>query len=281
MAIHVFPLELRESRKSWPYVAFSVSGTAGMGDITENGNYAFSEDIFFPIPQSLAFGSSANYSTIDLGVLATAQMGAGAGGLLGGAAGALEDMGAEGALGGAIVGGSIGAMAGGIMSSSAGNNAYAAASLSARMAKQDDVANRIDFSKKKVLAPNTNVKFDSMSIRSFSFNFKMVGRSKSDTTVIDRIAKIFQKYIYPEGDDVILKYPPTWQIKFYDGDGLENLYIPGIYDCYLTSFSSTFNSSTNIFHEDGSPIETDISLSFQETKQLNRQEIMKLNPKAR
>ena len=73
-----------------------------------------------------------------------------------------------------------------------------------------------------------------------------------------------------------MKYPPVWTIKSFNGSE-RNMYIPGIYGCYLTGLNSTYNSGTNIFHADGSPIEIDIGLTFQETKVLTRAEIEKLN----
>ena len=75
MAIHVFPLELRESRKSWPYVAFSVSGTTSTMK-PQSKNFSFSEDVFFPIPQGLTFTDGMNYSSVNLGLLGEAGVSA-------------------------------------------------------------------------------------------------------------------------------------------------------------------------------------------------------------
>jgi hypothetical protein len=103
-----------------------------------------------------------------------------------------------------------------------------------------------------------------------------VSRTAQETKVIKTVRELFQTYMYPEGDDLVFKYPPTWNIRFYDGFGNRNSYLPGIYDCYLTSFTTTVNASTNIFHEDGSPVEIDFQLGFQETKALSRKHIVNL-----
>jgi hypothetical protein len=255
MAIYVFPLELRDSQKDWPFIAFTVTGSEP-------------NQIFFPIPQGLTFSDSMIYSSMDLGILGDI-----------GAKAAAEALGPKNEKRGMV------RKAGGVMSTTASAtmdkigkmNAAAAASIAAAGLRQDNAAGIINYATKQVLAPNTRTAFNNASVRSFQFQFKMVSRSQKDTDAVRSIVQTFQKYMYPEGDDVIMKYPPTWNIKFHDGTGSLNPYIPGIYDCYLTSFTSTFNASTNIFHEDGSPIETDVTIAFQETKALTRQEIVALS----
>ena len=83
--------------------------------------------------------------------------------------------------------------------------------------------------------------------------------------------------MYPEGNELILKYPPTFTIKFFNGSGKENKFIPAIFESYLTGMSAVYNGSTNIFHSDGSPLESDVQLTFQEIKALTREEIVALS----
>ena len=139
------------------------------------------------------------------------------------------------------------------------------------------MANVIDYASKQIIAPNTRTSFEGTSIRSFQFNFKLVARTQDESRRIKEITRIFQEYMYPEGNKIIMKYPPVWQIGFYNPDGSHNSNIPGIYDCFLTHYTPTYNASTNIFYEDGAPVEVDISLGFQETKALTRDEIRGLN----
>ena len=49
--------------------------------------------------------------------------------------------------------------------------------------------------------------------------------------------------------------------------------MPQILDCHLTGLSVTYNSTANSFHKDGAPVETDVSLTFQETKTIVRQDL--------
>ena len=93
-------------------------------------------------------------------------------------------------------------------------------------------------------------------------------------------------------NELILTYPPIWNIHFYDGartelsdsapasprlTAAENTKLPGIHDCYLIAMNAVYNSSSNMFHEDGHPIETDVQLTFEETRALTLTDIANLS----
>ena len=126
--------------------------------------------------------------------------------------------------------------------------------------------------------PFTNVAFQGTSLRSFNFTFKMVAESAREAEEIRMIENTFRKFLYPttEGTDFLLKYPPYFKIEFMSilGDNAKvNEYMPFINYCYLLNMTTTFNGGTNIFHNDGQPTEVDLSLTFQETKALIRDDL--------
>lgn len=260
--IWAFPRELR-SEKGYPFVAFSVPQK--------------NDHIYLPIPPALTFSDSAAYSSLNLGILGSvaAETISAARNSPGSAAKVINAAASQ-------MGRSIGSRASSL-------NAAAAASIFAREAvKAEGIANVIDFSNRQVIAPNTNTTFSNVNIRSFGFSFKMVAKDKKDSDIIADIVRTFRMYLYPEGDQLILKYPPVWSIRFYNGldesagdlnrsrETEEMEYLPKIGLCYLTSFSSTYNASTNIFHKDGSPTEVDVNMTFQETKAYHRGEMDKI-----
>jgi len=139
-------------------------------------------------------------------------------------------------------------------------------------------AQAIQLQKREALNPFTSVLFESTGIRQHDFSFNLIPESAEESKTIKEIVTFFKKYMYPEAlggnaAALSLKYPPLFEIKFYVG-GDESPYLPKIFKSYLTSMSTTFNSSVNSFHPDGSPVETLINLSFQEAKALVRQEVM-------
>lgn len=124
--------------------------------------------------------------------------------------------------------------------------------------------------------PFTSVAFEGTGIRSFDFEFNMIPESAEESKTINEIENFFRKYMYPEAaggeGNLSLKYPPLFEIKFYV-NGEESKYLPKIYNSYLTSLTTTFNSSTNAYHANGAPVETKITLSFQESKALIRNDL--------
>ena len=248
-----FPAELTHSKNNWMFMSFGVRiGKPG------------AREIYLPIPPGLTFSDSMSYSSLDLGILGSIGQET---------INAMDS--AKGIRG--VIGAGIGGLAGSLVNKAKKLNTAAAASIAARQFRQDGIANTIDFSKKQVIAPNTNTSFQNSGVRSFGFNFKMMPRSKTEAEIITAIIKTFRQNMYPKGNDVVLTYPPIWSMKFYEGSGRENRKIPRIYDCYLTGMTATYNGTTNMFHEDGSPIETDISIQFQETKALTLSDIVGLS----
>ena len=136
--------------------------------------------------------------------------------------------------------------------------------------------------KNKIVFNNkTTATFEDMSIRTFSFTFKMVPENKEDSEAILTIENILRTNMYPEASQsgYALKYPPEFDVSFRRGKPLDP-FMPKLMKCYLTSMSTQYNSNGNMFHKDGSPTDTTITLSFQETRQLRRGDFKKKTPEA-
>jgi len=254
----VFPLSLRS--KPVPFITFTPKpprpGTSVSGTI-----------IHLPMPPGISFNDSMSYSSIDLGVIG--QIGTEV----------ISEVAKQTSVAEAA-GAGVGALAGSLVNKMRKMNAAATASIIARKAGVSSVADNIDFSTRQVIAPNTNTTFQNSSVRQFQFTFKLVGKSEKEAKEIDRIISIFRIGMYPKGNDVILEYPAIWNIDFQipiDAENSKpNTFIPKIFSCYLISMNAVYNGSTNLYHGDGSPIETDISLQFQETRPLTQDDILKL-----
>lgn len=123
--------------------------------------------------------------------------------------------------------------------------------------------------------PNTRSTFSGHPVRQFSFNFKFTPRNENEARIIRQLIRSFTRNIYARPSlstgsaSFVLNYPPTWQINFIHR-GRDNEFIPRIYESFLTSCASTLNSEGSFWHEDGSPKSIDITLTFQETRTLDR-----------
>ena len=133
------------------------------------------------------------------------------------------------------------------------------------------------------LNPNERAVFDQPNIREFAFNFKMIAKSPKEQAMITKIIKTFRTELYPEditlpvGDDRSIslgyKFPNKFQLAFqYDGKEMENL--AKIKPCFLKGVDTVFNASSMAMHEDGSFLEVDMTLRFQETAALTKKDIM-------
>jgi hypothetical protein len=116
--------------------------------------------------------------------------------------------------------------------------------------------------------------FSGVTPRSFGFSFKLVAENKKQADTLKYIENTFRKFLYPSigASDMQLKYPPYWKIEFYNGEN-RNKHLPFINLSYLQSMTATYNQSSNAFHKDGRPLEVDMSLTFQESKNMSREDL--------
>lgn len=149
------------------------------------------------------------------------------------------------------------------------------------IASQNDnaIGKALSVSAKAVLNPNITTAFTGVGTRSFTFTYKLVPETKKESETITNIIKTLTLAVYPEAQGFTLRYPPTWTIRFLKNiTSREDLpSVNRIYECYIENFNVTYNSNSNAYHDDGTPVETDISFSVKETKALNANDILKLN----
>jgi len=220
--------------------------------------------ISLPIPAGVAFGDGANYGTIDLGIVSAigAQLSVGSPGL----SDLKSDIDKQGAID--ALKSNFGLSEGQAMTimSDVGINPF---------------AEQMKLGRRAIANPNTNTNFTGNTIRSFSFAFKMMADSPGETAAMQEIQNTFRKFTYANsqaGDNrFTLDYPPTWTIQFLN-NGAESQYFPKIFSCYLQSVNTTFNGEGQNYMNDGSPMSIDVSLTFQETRVLTREDIEAMTP---
>ena len=121
--------------------------------------------------------------------------------------------------------------------------------------------------------PNTHVTYDGHGLRSFQLDFKLISESTDEAKTIAKIVDVLRNYSMPESTGAVsIQYPAKFELEFYKGDKI-NKFMPKMIHCHLTSLGTTYNTTSNIFHADGAPLETDISLQFQEIRVLTRQDL--------
>ena len=209
-------------------------------------------NIFFPIPQGLDFTDGASYDDSALGFLGGSIAAAGAGARSGGAQGAIDALKNKTAAVGSI------------------DSLLAAAT---REAMPEGIRSAVSVAMQTTINKNIVTEFTGVGTRAYTFKFKMIAINKSESDIIKNICHTFRLGMYPEGDAIALKYPPTWEIRFIKKNGLQIEYIPKIFECYLTNVNTAYNSSGNLWHTDGSPLECDLTIAFKETRTLTAKDI--------
>lgn len=129
--------------------------------------------------------------------------------------------------------------------------------------------------------PNIRTLFKGVGVRQFQFQFKFIAKSKEEAVIVENIIKRFRFYSYPEsitlGDSIGagFKFPNPFNIKIEskDSEGQYRVFGHQILGSYLTTINTNYNASSMSFHDDGRPVEIDLSLTFTEETTLNREKI--------
>jgi len=219
------------------------------------------ETVSLYLMQQLQFNDVAKYNNIDLGI--------------GGAALQQGLQNGQGVLGAGIRTGSeiFGAFTNG-GAGAVGSSAMARLAASVVTSSINDVAGgAVRLATQTTVNPNARTLFEAPEIRIFTFTFKLIPTSKVEAEAIKSIVAFFRKEVYPTeilaaGISVGYEFPNKFEIKVkYNGQ-----IIPGteIADCYLTQVQTTFNPTQMGFHEDGNFNETDLTLTFRETRALSK-----------
>jgi len=161
---------------------------------------------------------------------------------------------AGGALGSIFGGG--GALIGGVAGGSAVDNAQA-------------IAQR---SRGRVLNPREFMLFKSPDMRSFSFQFRMIPKRPSESSTITEIIKFFRTASYPaltEGG-IDYAFPQAFTVRF--GNLPSYIKMPEV---VCTGVEVSYNPTSPSYFESedlqqNEPVETTLSLSFQELKPITR-----------
>ena len=148
--------------------------------------------------------------------------------------------------------------------------------------------NAVSIAARTTVHPNMRTMFKSVSIRKFQFLFKFIPTSRAESDQVKAIVNFFRYYSYPEeipaglaGNSNITipvgyKYPNMFRIRLMTKDadnGNWNRHGVNIIDSYIESINTNYNPQVAVYHDDGDPVEIDLSLNFVEHRALGRGDI--------
>ena len=222
---------------------------------------------YFPCPANIAFADNANLGTIDLGMLGAAVNDAfnSQAGTTGSGVGNLTDP-----------------------ISTSGAITKLLGKTSDLIGVGGQTLTNVKFGLKTVENPYQNTTYSGAGVRTFTFNFKMIAEKPEDAIEIKKIHEFFRTNMYAgrvggreSSSSALLKYPSVWEIDFLTGitdKGITpNKFLPAIYASYLQNFNATFNTTAPTWYKDGAPLEVDISMTYQEARALERNDVENLS----
>ena len=121
---------------------------------------------------------------------------------------------------------------------------------------------------------STELMFEGVDRRSFSFSFKMIPHNASEATAIQEIVQYFRFHMaphIPEGTQYgqALAAPSSFNITYNQKEST----LHRISDCVLESIDVKYGGERPQFHHDNRPTETEITLQFKELEIITKKRI--------
>tara|TARA_B110000211_G_C14090721_1_gene558918 strand:+ start:3328 stop:4758 length:1431 start_codon:yes stop_codon:yes gene_type:complete len=125
----------------------------------------------------------------------------------------------------------------------------------------------------QVVNPYFELFFEKVGPRTFTFDFKMAPKNKSEAEAIQTIVQLFKMYSAPTLTPLGNKslrfwgYPAMFEIEYWNADLVHK-----IKPCALTSIAVNYSASgSNHTFYDGRPLQTDLTLNFMESELITRE----------
>jgi len=263
-----------------PNVADPVKSTTAKSSATGYGNYQNSNDrsyanpskdvkpIILYMPEDIQSQFGAGWNAAGFGAAAAGLFG------VAGSVNTQKDFGAMLTAGGSAFTGAV--KAGAFQGLLAGINAAAGANINLNQALGSVTGT--------ILNPNVELLYEAPKLRTFSLKFKLVPRTIKEATDIKKICNSFKKAMLPSfGGSAIfgaikeasnlITIPDLCQVSFMKG-GNFHPYLPKYKLCGITDVGINYTAAgAYATLTDGSPVATELTITFLESKLVFAQEI--------
>jgi hypothetical protein len=125
--------------------------------------------------------------------------------------------------------------------------------------------------------PYMEVLFDSMALRTFTYNFQFAPKNDQEAIEVQKIIQLFRFHMAPElrgGQSRFLGLPSQFDIHYMflskDGVASENNFYNRVATCVLQNCAVNYTPNGVKSFEDGGPTQTTMSLTFKETELLTK-----------
>ena len=127
-----------------------------------------------------------------------------------------------------------------------------------------------------VFNPNKQLLFNGINFREFQMSFTFTPYSRDEKEAVNKIIKLFRSYAAPtivtEGAGMFFKPPAIFDVEF-KFNGSENQNIPKFKRSVVRNVDVNYAPNGWATHDDGSPVQTTITIDFQEMVLIDKKAI--------
>lgn len=235
--------------------------------------------VTLPLQRDLRFSDNAQYETANLGVLGGAlEQGIQGRNAFAGITQNNQLVQTASAIAASAVAKGVGEAAGAAIGATVARGPGAVLGVAALGGAFEGLSPAVRSATRIATAPNQRTLFQQVNIRSFAFTFKMIANNQREAEEIKSIVQFFRQELYPEkiplgetGVPLGYKFPNMFEIEIKNR--LDQNPAFKIQRCYLRDVQTSFNPTATGMHDDGSFVEVDISLAFQEIVALDKAKV--------
>ena len=127
------------------------------------------------------------------------------------------------------------------------------------------------------LNPVDQMLFDGIDFRTFQMAFTFTPYSREESREVRNIIKTFRKWAAPRimngAAGMFFEPPATFSIRFRNRDR-ENEWVPKVAESVIESIDVNYSPNGWAAHDDGSPVQTMLTLNFREIALIDRNQIV-------
>ena len=225
------------------------------------------QNIYLQMPESLIYNEQVDWQGSDLGIVGAFKEGQLSAGVI---AGSLANA-------GKILGGAAGTVA----SIIPGIGTFAAGIIGTALGGETGLAGGLESTFNIKANPYKEQTFQGVPFRPFEFSFNFRPRNETEVIAMDDIIRSFRAFSKPTfknaGQTGTFSYPHEFLIEFLtlkEDTYYRNEYIPQIKFCVCKSVNTNWTGQGWKSFRDGAPIDTTLTLSFEETEIITQSDVL-------
>lgn len=225
------------------------------------------QNIYLQMPESLIYNEQVDWQGSDLGIVGAFKEGQLSAGVI---AGSLANA-------GKILGGAAGTVA----SLIPGVGTFAAGIIGTALGGETGLAGGLESTFNIKANPYKEQTFQGVPFRPFEFSFNFRPRNETEVIAMDDIIRSFRAFSKPTfknaGQTGTFSYPHEFLIEFLtlkEDTYYRNEYIPQIKFCVCKSVNTNWTGQGWKSFRDGAPIDTTLTLSFEETEIITQGDVL-------